>query len=76
MIRTRKSGSRFDRSAHSCLVALVLAAAVQPVALSAESHCKLGEMAEFPITMRGLRPLMTAGINGTDVQFVLDSGAF
>ena len=29
MIRTRKSGSRFDRSAHSCLVALVLAAAVQ-----------------------------------------------
>src|ERR1700677_4645695 len=76
MIRTRKWGSRFDRSAHSCLVALVLAAAVQPVALSAESHCKLGEMAEFPITMRGLRPLMTAGINGTDVQFVLDSGAF
>jgi hypothetical protein len=38
--------------------------------------CKLGKMAEFPITMANLRPLMTAKINDTDVQFVVDSGAF
>lgn len=33
-------------------------------------------MAEFPITMHGMRPMMTAGINGTQVQFMVDSGAF
>jgi len=38
--------------------------------------CKLGEIAEFPIRMEGLRPLMTANINDVDVQFVIDSGAF
>jgi tetratricopeptide (TPR) repeat protein len=38
--------------------------------------CKLGKMAEFPITMTNLRPLMTAKINDVDVQFVVDSGAF
>src|ERR1700727_2016616 len=38
--------------------------------------CKLGRIAEFPIVMVGMRPLMTAKINDVDVQFVLDSGAF
>ena len=38
--------------------------------------CKLAKIAEFPIAMVGLRPLMTASINDVDVQFVLDSGAF
>jgi tetratricopeptide (TPR) repeat protein len=38
--------------------------------------CKLGKIAEFPIAMVGMRPLMTAGINDVDVQFVVDSGAF
>ncbi|HEY3849603.1 MAG TPA: aspartyl protease family protein [Steroidobacteraceae bacterium] len=76
MIWTWKSGPRLLRRARTGLTTLALAAAFQPAAFSADSHCKLGKMAEFPITMRGLRPLMTAGINGTDVQFVLDSGAF
>jgi Aspartyl protease len=40
------------------------------------SGCKLGKIAEFPITMVDLRPLMTAGINGVDVRFIVDSGAF
>jgi tetratricopeptide (TPR) repeat protein len=31
---------------------------------------------EFPITMSGLIPTLTAKINGVDEQFVLDSGAF
>jgi predicted aspartyl protease/tetratricopeptide (TPR) repeat protein len=38
--------------------------------------CKLGKFAEFPITMVGMRPMTTASINGVDVQFLLDSGAF
>ncbi len=37
--------------------------------------CKLGKIAEFPTTMVGLHPLMTASINDVDVQFVVDSGA-
>jgi tetratricopeptide (TPR) repeat protein len=38
--------------------------------------CKLGIMAELPVTMAGLRPMVTAQINGTDAQFIADSGAF
>ena len=38
--------------------------------------CKLAKIAEFPITMVGMRPLITASINDVDVQFVVDSGAF
>jgi tetratricopeptide (TPR) repeat protein/predicted aspartyl protease len=43
---------------------------------AAAANCKLAEMAGFPITMIGLRPMMSAKINGTDVRFSLDSGAF
>jgi tetratricopeptide (TPR) repeat protein/predicted aspartyl protease len=42
----------------------------------APAACKLGKMAEFPITMTGMRPLTTAQINGRDVEFTVDSGAF
>ena len=38
--------------------------------------CKLGKIAEFPITMVGMRPLLTASINDVDVRFAMDSGAF
>jgi len=37
-----------------------------PAALAGQ--CTLGKLAEFPITMVDLRPLMTAKINGTDVR--------
>ena len=47
-----------------------------PPALAAAEKCKLGEMVKFPITMSGLHPLVNAKINGTDVRFILDSGAF
>jgi tetratricopeptide (TPR) repeat protein/predicted aspartyl protease len=81
MIRTRKSGSHArvglpGVAALAPALALALALGFQPAAVAADSHCTLGKMAEFPITMRGQRPLMTAGINGTDVQFLVDSGAF
>lgn len=40
------------------------------------AECKLGRLAELPVTMDGLRPTFTAQINGTDALFTLDSGAF
>jgi tetratricopeptide (TPR) repeat protein/predicted aspartyl protease len=38
--------------------------------------CKLGKMAELPVTMSGSSPLITVKINGEDAQFIADSGAF
>src|SRR4029077_16054647 len=38
--------------------------------------CKLGKMAELPVTMSNLKPIVTAQINGVDARFVADSGAF
>jgi len=38
--------------------------------------CKINGVAPLPVTMNGLRPMVTAKINGVDAQFVADSGAF
>ena len=38
--------------------------------------CKLGQMAELPVTMSDSKPILTAKINGEDAGFVADSGAF
>ena len=60
----------------ACLAA-ALAANLAPVyAAHAEGKCELGRIVELPITMAGLRPLITAQINGRDAKFLLDSGAF
>jgi tetratricopeptide (TPR) repeat protein/predicted aspartyl protease len=40
------------------------------------AECKIGKIAELPVTMDGLRPMITAQINGVDAQFIADSGAF
>jgi len=40
------------------------------------ASCKLAKMAELPVTMSNLKPLVTAQINGVDARFVADSGAF
>jgi predicted aspartyl protease/tetratricopeptide (TPR) repeat protein len=42
----------------------------------ADGKCNLNREAEVPISMSGLRPLMTAQINGKNAKFLLDSGAF
>jgi tetratricopeptide (TPR) repeat protein len=55
--------------------AATLCALIATTAVPA-AQCTLKEFAEFPITMVGMRPLMTAKINDADVQFVVDSGAF
>ena len=53
-----------------------LAAAALPLSATAQTKCSLGKILEFPVTMEGLRPIVPATINGHDVKFVADSGAF
>jgi len=53
----------------------ILSASIASTSANAEG-CKIDKIAEFPIVMSGMRPLMTARINDVDVQFVVDSGAF
>jgi tetratricopeptide (TPR) repeat protein len=38
--------------------------------------CKVGKLAEIPVSMSGMRPLIAAKINDQDVRFIIDSGAF
>ena len=64
-----------DRSAFKALWALValgLAAWAEP----ASADCKLGKLAELPVTMSGLSPIVPAKINGVDAHLIADSGAF
>ena len=67
-------GIRGGRRSTIVVFAVLSAWIASPSAFA--SGCKLGKVAEFPITMSGMRPLMTASINGIDVRFVVDSGAF
>jgi len=53
---------------------LLLALLVSPVHVAAT--CKIGKIAELAVTMNGLRPMVSAKINGVDAQFIADSGAF
>ena len=43
---------------------------------TAQAACTLERLAELPVTMMGRRPIVPAKINGVDVEFVADSGAF
>jgi tetratricopeptide (TPR) repeat protein/predicted aspartyl protease len=56
-------------------VGLMLSAACAP-ALAASGKCKLGKLAEFPVTMNQMSPEIVAKINGADARLVVDSGAF
>ena len=70
--RWRAPRSWIARSWASALAVLTLWIAPLP-GLAA---CKLGKMAELPVTMSGSTPLITAQINGEDAHFIADSGAF
>src|SRR5665213_2527433 len=41
-----------------------------------EAACMIGEIAEFPVTVTGLTPLIPVKFNGSDALLVVDSGAF
>src|ERR1022692_4518358 len=66
--------SRLIGALRHLALAIILVGASAFSALA--STCRLGNMAEFPIAMSNLRPLMSAKINDTDVQLLVDSGAF
>lgn len=55
---------------------LIMLAAAGLAAPAAAAPCQVGRIAELPVTMQGLRPIVAAGINGRDAPFILDSGAF
>jgi tetratricopeptide (TPR) repeat protein len=38
--------------------------------------CKIAKIAELPVTMNNMHPMVTAQINGVDASFIADSGAF
>ncbi|WP_343525776.1 retroviral-like aspartic protease family protein [Sphingomonas sp.] len=54
----------------------ILLAGVSATPAMAAPPCKLGMMAEIPVTMQGLRPIVETRINGKPAPFLLDSGAF
>jgi predicted aspartyl protease len=45
-------------------------------AAPALAECQLAKIADLPVTMTGLQPLIHAQINGKDATFVVDSGMF
>jgi predicted aspartyl protease len=55
-----------------CVLGLLLSMAT-PMANAA---CKIAQIADLPVTMRGLQPLINVTINGKPSHFVIDSGAF
>ena len=60
----------------TCLAVALLAYFVAVFSAQAQGKCELGRVADLPITMAGLRPLIIAQVNGKDAHFLLDSGAF
>ena len=53
---------------------MLLALAAAPC--GAVAGCKIGKLAELPVTMTAMRPLVSAKINGSEALFIADSGAF
>ncbi len=66
---------RVRRDDGFCL-AMIIAFFAAVSTAQAQGKCQLGKVADLPITMTGLRPLITAQANGKDARFLLDSGAF
>jgi predicted aspartyl protease/tetratricopeptide (TPR) repeat protein len=46
------------------------------LASPAFAECTATNIAELKVTMEGLRPIVPSTLNGTDVKFIADSGAF
>lgn len=55
-------------------IALMIGVAVLPG--SAQAACSIDKFLDMPVTMAGLQPMVPARINGHDVKFLADSGAF
>lgn len=65
----------FTRTFRAPLVTIALLAVGIP-ACNVFAACKLGKIADLPVTFVNMQPMVTVQINGIDAQFVADSGAF
>jgi tetratricopeptide (TPR) repeat protein len=76
-VASQKSAMRRAKERGAILTLVLLVAASSPcLTLAADKKCQIGRVAELPITMNSLRPMIPTKINGQDAQFTLDSGAF
>ncbi|MDF0488775.1 aspartyl protease family protein [Sphingomonas sp. H39-1-10] len=57
-------------------VSLLLAALALPATPAAAAECKLGILADLPVTMQGMRASVPVKINTIETRLWLDSGAF
>ncbi len=62
------------RKSWSCGVAAMLFATM--VQARGDAACSMGKLAELPVTMDEMGPMIDAKVNGTPVRFTADSGAF
>jgi tetratricopeptide (TPR) repeat protein/predicted aspartyl protease len=58
----------------SAAITLLTLAALPPA--KSLAACQIGIAAELKVTMDGMRPVVTAKLNGRDAKFIADSGAF
>ena len=56
-------------------ISVILAPALW-TGLAIGAGCKIAKIAELPVTMNNMHPMVTAQINGVDASFIADSGAF
>lgn len=64
------------RTFHDWVTATVMIFAAFALPHHASAGCKLAKIADLPVTMSDMKPMITAKINGMDASFVADSGAF
>ncbi len=43
---------------------------------AAQAKCTIGKLLELPVTLQGTRPIVPLKLDGAEVNFVVDSGAF
>jgi tetratricopeptide (TPR) repeat protein/predicted aspartyl protease len=55
---------------------LVILAPALWTGMAIGAGCKIAKIAELPVTMIDMHPMVTAQINGVDAMFIADSGAF
>jgi tetratricopeptide (TPR) repeat protein/predicted aspartyl protease len=55
---------------------LVILAPAPWTGMAIGGGCKIAKIAELPVTMIDMHPMVTAQINGVDALFIADSGAF
>ena len=60
---------------HRVRVAALLSAMMMAHA-RVDAACTVGRIAELPVTMEEMGPMVDAKVNGTSVRFIADSGAF